>query len=152
MINKTEAAWDSTLHDDPRPSELRNKSKGGAKKNASKTKWQQGDHFMAHLACDLSPIAQSIWFMLWLKSDKWTGKAKVTNGLLVKFTGTSKSTVSRALKELREGGIIELVTQGASVNGHSYPSVYKVVTSPEMSLQQQSEEIDDSDLDADIPF
>lgn len=118
----------------------------------SRQKWKTGDNFMATQARTLKPLSQSIWFMLWMRSNKWDGKVKITVGLLAQFTGMSEKSVKRSLKELRDAGVVKQLVVGHRCGDSIVPSIYKVLP-PDMpeAEQMEAEKPDDLD-DFDFPF
>ena len=55
----------------------------------------------------ISPRAKAVYLALAVHRDWWTDRCWPSNARLVEYTGLSRATVKRALRELLEAGVIE---------------------------------------------
>jgi hypothetical protein len=89
--------------------------------NPIPAKLRTANRFLDVTARGLRPAEIVVWVMLW--RDERGGTARTAVSALARRAGLSVSTVKRALRTLRRGGHVVVVTRGTLNTG---PSVYRL--------------------------
>ncbi|MFJ7736379.1 helix-turn-helix transcriptional regulator [Lysinibacillus sp. NPDC097287] len=107
------------------------------------------DHIAAHYY-DLTESERAIVIALSQRSLMYPGASHLKAETIADATGTSRSTVMRAIKKLIELGIIEKVAQ-TKLNGIKGASIYKILPYSDTSTMKHRETVDEASNDAVCP-
>lgn len=94
--------------------------------SALRIKFRVFQQFTNVFGRNLSNAAQAVWVALWFdsRSDGKNATARTAVTALAARTGNSTRTVTKALRELREGGFLEPERRGVQWIG---PTVYRLI-------------------------
>ncbi|GAB0170567.1 helix-turn-helix domain-containing protein [Lysinibacillus sp. CTST325] len=104
------------------------------------------DHMATHYY-DLTESERAIVFALASRSLAYPGTCHLKAKTIAEQTGTSRSTVMRAIKKLVELNIIEKVKQ-TKLNGIKGASIYKILPYSDTSKVKHRETVDEASSDA----
>ena len=107
------------------------------------------DHIAAHYY-DLTESERAIIIALSQRSLMYTGASHLKAETIAEATGTSRSTVMRAIKKLVELNIIEKVKQ-TKLNGIKGASIYKILPYSDTSVVKHRETVSEASNDAVYP-
>jgi len=107
------------------------------------------NHMAAHYY-DLTESERAIVIALSQRSLMYPGASHLKAETIAEATGTSRSTVMRAIKKLVELNIIEKVKQ-TKLNGIKGASIYKILPYSDTSEMKHRETVDETNNDAVCP-
>ncbi len=102
------------------------KGNGNGKPNkaAIKGRFAAVNAFVDTTIRELNRTELCVWFVLWRYTDAATGLAKVSLTTMGTRAGCTRRQAIRAVKKLKQRGLIDVVTKGSNLTG--CPSTYRI--------------------------